>query len=172
MTPRFEEQVGLALRAFRRSKGWSQRAFAREVGVPASTVARVERSASGASLTLVLCLLEATGHTLGVVDATGAPASGWAETDLVARDRAGRRFPAHREVRPVRPGSIRPLWWTLHEYLGTGECRPQPSWTAEGFPVPDGTRFGREPRPWRPGDAPRWPHLPPELPPAGTARPA
>src|SRR5690606_31740599 len=113
----------------------------------------------------VVRLLAATGHTVGVLDTEGAPVSTWDDTDLEARDRAGRRFPANRPVRPVDPAGIRPLWWTLHEYLGTGECGPQPSWTAEGFAIPEGTRYGREPRTPESEEGPRWPNLVPELPP-------
>ena len=149
------EQVGLALRAYRREHGLSQRAFARAMGVPQSTVARVERSAEGCSLDTVLTLLALTGHTLGVVDGDGALVTEWHHMDLVARDRSGRRFPAHLEVREVTPGPLEPMWWTLHEYYGTGECGPQPKWTAERNPY-----FGshRQASGWSSrGNAPRTP---------------
>lgn len=153
----FSEQVSLVLRAYRRKRGLSQRAFAEAVRVPQSTVARLERSAVTCPIDTVIDLLAATGHTLGVVDAVGELVAHWSSTDRQARDRSGRRFPAHREVRPVVPGGLRPMWWTLHEFLGTGECGPQPRWTAEGCPVPDGARFGKEPRPCAPGEGPRFP---------------
>ncbi|WP_416380863.1 helix-turn-helix transcriptional regulator [Georgenia sp. H159] len=41
----FSDQVGLVLRAYRRERGLSQRAFAEEVRVTQPTVARLERSA-------------------------------------------------------------------------------------------------------------------------------
>ncbi|QDB80518.1 helix-turn-helix transcriptional regulator [Georgenia wutianyii] len=154
----FHEQVGLVLRATRRELGMSQRAFAEAAGVPKSTLARVERSALGCSLELVLDLLGRTGHSLGVVGADGELVTRWTPTDLRARDRSDRRFPAHREVREVPRMANAPLWWVLHEFLGTGRCGPQPRWTAEGFAIPPGTRFGREPRPREPGEGLRWPY--------------
>lgn len=163
----FSDQVGLVLRAYRRERGLSQRAFAEEVRVTQPTVARLERSAEMCSLGTISRLLAATGHTLGVVDADGALVTRWSATDLQARDRAGRRFPAHRDVRQVPPGGLSPLWWTLHEFLGTGACGPQPTWTAEGFRHPDGTRFGRRPRPCLPGEGPRFPFRSLEVPPRG-----
>lgn len=157
----FAEQVGLVIRAFRRARGLSQRAFAREVGVPQSTLARLEGSASRSSLQTVVDVLAGTGHALGIVDADGEVVVSFDGQDLVARDRAGRRFPAHREVVAVAPGSMRPMWWMLKEYFAGGD---QPEWTAEGFPVPDGTRLGRPPRPREPGEAPRFPDGPVQLP--------
>jgi len=158
------KQVGLALRAFRRSRGWSQRAFADAVGVPASTVARMERDAAAGSLRAVEALLRHAGYTLGIVDADGVLVREWDETDRLAKDRSGRRFPANRVVRRVDPRGIRPLWWTAQEYLGTGECGSQPGWTAEGFPTPVGTRYGKKPRSGGTDDSPRWPNLPPAVP--------
>ena len=58
---RFEEQVGLALRAYRRTERLSQRALADVLGLTQSTVARLERSAGHVSLTTVLQALAAAG---------------------------------------------------------------------------------------------------------------
>lgn len=110
------EQVGLAIRAFRRSRGWSQRALAAELGLAQASVARLERGADGAALGTVLAVLGLIGCSLAVVDADG---------ELVT------------------------------EWDGDG---PQPEWTAEGFTPPEGTRYGREPRPYEEGEGPRWPY--------------
>lgn len=151
----FDEQVGLALRSYRREHGLSQRAFAEAVEVAPATVARLERSALSCSLGKVSELLAATGHSLAVVDADGQPVTTWDTTDLRARDRSGRRFPANRKVKPLRVQAAGgPQWWLYHEFFGTGECGPQPEWTAEGFS--SGARFGRKPRPRGPGEEPRW----------------
>lgn len=151
----FDEQVGLALRSYRRANGLSQRALAQAVDVPPATVARLERSALSCSLATIVKLLAATGHSLGVVDAEGQPVTEWDTTDLRARDRSGRRFPANRKVKPMPVRAAGgPQWWLYHEFFGTGECGPQPEWTAEGFS--SSARFGRKPRPRAPGEQPRW----------------
>lgn len=94
---------------------------------------------------------------LAVVDADGLPVTEWDMTDLQARDRSGRRFPANRKVKRLRlEAAGGPQWWLYHEYFGTGGCGPQPVWTAEGFIPPPGTRYGRKPRPRLPGEQPRW----------------
>lgn len=153
-----EEQLALTLRAYRRARGLSQRALAEELGIPQSTIARLERRARQLPLATVLDALAATGHALRIVAADGRVVEEWEPTDHVARDRKGRRFPATRRVRPVRPGGFGPVWWEFHEYAGTGPCGPQPRWTAEGFQVSGGARLGRPPRPADPDEGPRWPH--------------
>lgn len=157
----FDEQVGLVVRAYRRRRRLSQRAFARELGMPQSTLARLERSADRSSLRTVLAVLAATDHTLGIVDADGEPVAVFDSTDLEALDRGDRRFPAHRDVVALPPGSMRPMWFMLKEYFSGGT---EPGWTAEGFPVPEGTRLGRTPRPREPGEGPRFPDGLPHLP--------
>ncbi len=151
----FDEQVGLALRSYRRKHRLSQRALAEQLDVAPATLARLERSALSCSLETLVRLLAATGHSLAVVDADGQTVTTWDETDLRARDRSGRRFPANRKVKPLRVQAAGgPQWWLYHEFFGTGECGPQPEWTAEGFS--SSARFGRKPRPRAPGEEPRW----------------
>ena len=153
-TPGAAEQVELALRAFRRAQGWSQRALADSWGVHQTLIARAERHAGELSLDLALGLLHRAGVSLAVVGKDGMPVVDWEETDLVATDRSGRRFPAHRVVRPSATG---PTWWWFHDYFGGRSSGPRPRWTAEGFDIPPGTRYGRTPRPSAPGEEPRWP---------------
>lgn len=152
--PGIGEQVGLALRAVRRSRGWSQRRLAAELGVPQSAVGRMECHADAVSLDGVAAFLQRVGLTLAVVDADGVVMKDWDETDVLARDRRGRRFPAHRAVRRSTHG---PRWWEYHEYFGSRPEGPRPEWTAEGFRPPDGTRYGKPPRPYAEGEGPRWP---------------
>ncbi|GGK82075.1 hypothetical protein GCM10011509_33260 [Ornithinimicrobium pekingense] len=112
--------------------------------------------AGGLRLDAVMQLLEGTGFGLAVVRTDQAPpAIGWDLTDLEARTRRGSRFPAHRQVRRSVRG---PLWWHYHEVLGGRGLGPQPAWTAEGFIPPEGTRYGKEPRPYEEGEGPRWPY--------------
>ena len=153
-TPGPAEQVGLALRAFRRERGWSQRALAESWGIPQSLVARAERHAEQLSLDACLALLRRAGVGLAVLGPDGMPVVRWEETDLLATDRSGRRFPAHRAVRPSTYG---PRWWWFHDYFGGRRPGPAPRWTAEGFAIPPGTRYGRRPRPDAPDESPRWP---------------
>lgn len=153
--PGVEEQVGLALRAYRRARGWSQRALAAELGVAQSTLARMERRAGEVTLATVLGYLERVGCSLAVVDESGTPVTAWEPTDLLASDRGGRRFPAHRKVRRSEHG---PRWWEFHEWFGTRADGPRPLWTAEGFTTPEGTRYGKTPRPPVEGEGPRWPY--------------
>src|SRR5690625_6060254 len=92
----FPEQVGLALRAYRREHGLSQRAFAQLITVPQATVARLERSADRCSLATVCSVLARTGYALAVVDGDGVPGTERGGADRVARYRHRRRFPAPR----------------------------------------------------------------------------
>lgn len=149
------EQVGLALRAFRREHGLSQRALADRWGLCQALVARVERRAGELSMDTSLALLARAGMTMAVLDGEGMPVVDWEPTDLAATDRGGRRFPAHRTVRASPHG---PTWWWFHEYFGRRADGPQPRWTAAGFPAPEGTRYGKEPRPYDPDEGPRWPY--------------
>lgn len=153
-TPGIAEQVGLALRAVRRSRGWSQRRLAAELGVSQSAVGRMESHAEVVGLAGVEAFLEQVGLSLAVVDGDGVVMDRWEETDLLARDRRGRRFPAHRTVRRSTHG---PRWWEYHEYFGSRPEGRRPEWTAEGFVPPEGTRYGKPPRPYVEGEGPRWP---------------
>lgn len=69
------EQVGLALRAFRREHGLSQRALADRWGLCQALVARVERRAGELSMDTSLSLLARAGMTMAVLDDEGRPSS-------------------------------------------------------------------------------------------------
>ncbi|MFX0539458.1 helix-turn-helix domain-containing protein [Ornithinimicrobium sp. Y1847] len=154
--PTVLEQVGLALRAHRRQHGLSQRAFADKHGLSKSTVARFEADPSSASLAEAHRLLTLVGFDLAVTGQDGSPVQDWDPTDLLARTRSKGRFPAHRAVHGS--GAVGPRWWVHHEFTASGECGPQPAWTAEGFIPPEGTRFGKVPRPYGEDEGPRWPY--------------
>lgn len=143
MTPPAREQVGLALRADRRRRGESQRAYAASRGLSRSLLSRAEVDASGLRLKVIVGLLEGTGCELVIRPiGDGSPDPWWDHTDVEARTRFGARFPAHREVRRTRG----PYWWAYHEELGNRLYRPAPKWTAEHFETPPGTRYGKPPR--------------------------
>lgn len=168
--------IGLALRADRRRRGKSQRAYAEERSISRKVLATVEVDAGAASLACLVALLEGTGFELTVsrvespehdsaqLDSaqlentrleSAQPEPEWDPTDLDAFTRSGSRFPAHR---PVRRSAGGPLWWWYHEMLGSRGDGPQPGWTAEGFTPPPGTRYGKKPRSREEGEGSRWPY--------------
>lgn len=148
--------IGLALRAHRRARGESQRAYAAGRGIGRETIARAEVDAGSLRLADLLRLLDETGFELVVLPVgLERPEVCWDATDLRATTRSGHRFPAHRAVRPSRSG---PAWWVYHELVGRRSDGPPPRWTAEGFIPPPGTRYGRPPRPYAEGEGPRWPY--------------
>lgn len=83
---------GLVRRA-RRAADLSQRDLAARLGVSQSTVARWETGQSSPTLRMVEQMLSLSGLRLGMVDPEGASVAPMRED--AARDRAGRRFPAH-----------------------------------------------------------------------------
>lgn len=118
-------------------------------------LATAEVDAGRIRLDSVLALLDGTGYALAVVPADEPLGEvDWELTDLAARTRSGSRFPPHRRVRE----SDGPLWWWYHEVLGNRRPGQMPTWTAEGFARPPGTRYGKKPRPYEPGEPPRWPY--------------
>ena len=92
-------RVGLVLRRYRRRRGQSQAALARDLEVATSSLSRIEQDAGAASVARVDGILRAVGHRLAVVEDSPEPADGelpdesWGTVDLVARDRRGRRLP-------------------------------------------------------------------------------
>lgn len=148
--------VGLALRADRRRRGQSQRAYAAERRLNRDALARAEVDAGAIRLDQLLEMLDGTGYQLAVLPADAdRPPVDWDRTDVEATTRSGSRFPPHRRVRES-PGG--PMWWWYHEVMGRRGSGPEPSWTAEGFVPPPGTRYGRAPRPSAEGEGPRWPY--------------
>ncbi len=113
-------RAGDLLRLVRHCADLSQRELAERAGLSPRSVARIESGATAAPrLTTVQTLLGAAGFDLGLSPGTRATRATRATTDTTdttdvedsgseAVDRAGRRFPAHLDVRPVdRFGS----WW-------------------------------------------------------------
>jgi transcriptional regulator with XRE-family HTH domain len=117
-------QVGQALRVARRRRGLSQRAFAAELGVGKSYLARLEVGEGMAGISRVQRVLFDSGFTLAVVDRE--PERGLDEelNEHIA-DAGGRRFPAHVEVEPIE---IPPLHW-YPKHGGWLSAAPRPFWT-------------------------------------------
>lgn len=137
--------VGAVLRAARQVARLSQRELADELGVSKSTVARLE-AGGGASVTLVDVALRTMGCALVGVGPDGLPLR--ALTWEPHRDRGGRRYPAHLNVRPVEI----PMrdWW--YEFWATTASTDPPTHSFDlrgsrrwSFPRPqrlDGERSG------------------------------
>jgi transcriptional regulator with XRE-family HTH domain len=92
-------QVPIAglLRQARRRCGMSQRDVARRAGVSPATVGRAESGTIMPSLDVLQRLLDATGLYLVVVDPDGRVIQPL-EVFPLARDAAGRRYPAHLDL--------------------------------------------------------------------------
>ncbi|USQ79138.1 helix-turn-helix domain-containing protein [Ornithinimicrobium faecis] len=130
--PSLTEQVGLAVRAWRQRVGLSQRGLAEVLGRSQSMISRLETRAGELPLGTVQEMVELAGFELVVVrEGRQIRAADWERTDLVARDRSGRRFPAQRRVYPAKDG---PYWWWEQEYLRLSRpLGPQPVWTTVGL---------------------------------------
>jgi HTH-type transcriptional regulator/antitoxin HipB len=89
--------AGYVVRA-RRVADLSQRELAGMLGVSPSCIAKVEAGRQRMSADLLVRILELAGMRLAVLDADGNEHTPVAED--VARDNAGRRFPAHLDLSP------------------------------------------------------------------------
>lgn len=99
--------LGATLRALRRRADLSQRELAERAGVPASTVSRVESGTAGdPRFRTVERLVAAAGGAVTAGPAAATPAPPDPHEDLV--DNAGRRYPAHLDVRRVVDAKD---WW-------------------------------------------------------------
>jgi transcriptional regulator with XRE-family HTH domain len=96
--------VSALLRRIRRTADLSQRELAGALDVSRSTVARAETGQRDLPATVLARAAELAGLRLGLLDADGAEVTGMSP-DAV-RDRAGRHFPAHLDV---RRGDVD--WW-------------------------------------------------------------
>ncbi|MGW0214413.1 helix-turn-helix domain-containing protein [Micromonospora chokoriensis] len=120
--------VGATLRDLRRRVDLSQRQLAERSGIPKSTVARIEAGQGASpSFRTVERLVRAVGGELALKlpgDHCCVPASGTASTAAVPdeerkaelRDEAGRRYPAHLDVRRVLTLRDWPGAWWVHSY--------------------------------------------------------
>ena len=113
------DDIALAVRGHRRELGLSQRAYAECRGCSRSLIARAEAGRSDEmTLARAQWLLAGTGYVVAAVEQDAdigpiRPAGAVAGRELVARDDAGRRLPAHL---PVRSGARMPptWWWSRH----------------------------------------------------------
>ncbi|MGY1772899.1 helix-turn-helix domain-containing protein [Blastococcus sp. SYSU D00813] len=98
------------LRRIRRRADLSQRQLAAAIGVSKSAVGDVEAGTGRLDLRSLSRAAELAGLRLALADADGAEVAGM--TDDAVRDMAGRRFPAHLDMRYADEG-----WWhDAHRY--------------------------------------------------------
>ncbi|HEU4912618.1 MAG TPA: helix-turn-helix domain-containing protein, partial [Actinomycetes bacterium] len=106
------QAAGDLLRAARRLADLSQRELAERSGVALSVVARIESGETAAPrLSTLVGLLAAAGCHLELRDGSSCE-----QDDRPLTDRAGRRFPAHLDVREVRTFGT---WWGDWPMLST-----------------------------------------------------
>jgi transcriptional regulator with XRE-family HTH domain len=106
----FATRVALAVRAGRRRRGMSQRAFAVAAGLSQSRVARLETGKGSVQVADLRMALAMVGLRLELVDADGERWTLESALDFDAAgivDRGGRRFPAHL---PHETDSWIPYW--------------------------------------------------------------
>ena len=97
-----------ALRQLRRRFDLSQRQLAERAGLAPSTVAELELGRVAPSIRLLEIALGAVGFRLILTDCGGEPIQWSLADDSLPRDAAGRRYPAHLDVRPRHPGRPEP----------------------------------------------------------------
>ena len=102
------------VRSIRFMRRLSQRELAARVGVPASTIDRIEAKRSDPRLSTFVAIVERAGYRLVVADRYGRPLASRKEIEQLF-DRAGRRFPAHLVSGPTPPYmSDGRNWWGWH----------------------------------------------------------
>ncbi|MDX6223701.1 MAG: hypothetical protein QOE64_77, partial [Frankiales bacterium] len=99
------------VRRVRRNAGMSQRAFARLLGCGKSTVGKWETGRSIPRVPRLEQILAVSGMSLVAVDDRKEQVRPFGKG--AARDKGGRHYPAHVDIRQWRPGVY---WWAEHEY--------------------------------------------------------
>ena len=107
-------RLGDYIRELRFHADLSQRQLATAAGVTPAMVARIESdNVIDPKLSTVSRLVAAMGHRLLICDADNAPAEPQHRAFDDCRDQGDRRFPAHLDAVPRRPGMV-PNWWEEH----------------------------------------------------------
>jgi hypothetical protein len=133
-----EDAIVVAVRAGRGRKGMSQRAFADAQGIGHWVVEALEKRPGRVKLGVVLQVLTEVGFGLALVRVADASAHGakaeeaeivrpedWSDAELIARDAAGRRLPAHRVARRTGP----PASWVRRDDPRWARLTPLWTWS-------------------------------------------
>jgi transcriptional regulator with XRE-family HTH domain len=96
----------------------SQRRLAHLAGVPHSTVDRIEAGVSDPRVGTLTALLGAIGYELAICTRQGRLLKVDPEQEALV-DSAGRHFPPHWEVEPVRDFDAWWGWWRKNPEVGT-----------------------------------------------------
>jgi transcriptional regulator with XRE-family HTH domain len=124
---------GDLLRAVRRSRTLSQRELAKVVGLPRSTIDRIESGRSETpSLALIERILAATAYQLVVLDNLGRLLK-LEDERFAPWDRGRRLYPAHLEIRRVR--NMDDPWWGWHRIAFWDKDPNKPDWTFTRGPM-------------------------------------
>lgn len=108
-------EAGAYIARARRVADLSQRELAQRLGVAPSTVARLENGQRRASAELLDAILALAGLRVAVLDGAGREVPPF-PADAV-RDNAGRRFPAHLDVRPPDDVPRHRAWYPRYDRL-------------------------------------------------------
>ena len=120
-----EQSIAMALRSHRGTLGEGQRDHAARRGWSAAHQARLERDPGNRKLGQIVQALDGTGFRLALLGAqTGIESSpeSWPTSELLARDAAGRRLPAHGVAHRVWEA---PSWYLVRH----GFWAPSPDWS-------------------------------------------
>jgi HTH-type transcriptional regulator/antitoxin HipB len=108
--PVLDADLSGLLRRIRRTADLSQRELADRLGTSKSGIGRAETGSGGLDARLLVRAAELAGLRLTLLDAAGCEVAGMA--DVAVRDEAGRRYPAHLDVRH----GDEDWWYAYHRY--------------------------------------------------------
>jgi transcriptional regulator with XRE-family HTH domain len=109
--PRIDERLADYLRAMRHLADLSQRELSARAAMPTTTLARLEAAkVADPRLSTLMRLIDAAGFRLMICDGDHKPIMPQSELHAQCVDLAGRRLPAHLDVRLVLDDPMRP-WW-------------------------------------------------------------
>jgi transcriptional regulator with XRE-family HTH domain len=117
-------EVANIVRRVRRTADMSQRELAVAANVAKSTIAAIEANLQSPRVETLEAILRVGGCMLVAINvATDQVEEVWPWNSFGLRDRSGRLFPAHLDIREVGPGGEG--WWGTERLLYHGRTRPR-----------------------------------------------